>query len=132
MDHTEIQTRINAIPQIMGAKGLVSPDARFELRANMQCHVMLTWHDKPGGFVWDECRTFPADSVEHAFDAALAFIASMPTIEETNFKRFAAALGEAIELGQKAGIDVKFVNPLVEAMERLSANIITHQPEVEA
>jgi hypothetical protein len=44
-------------------------------------------------------------------------------------KEFMTALSDVIELGRQNGIEVDFVNPLVDTMRRLSENILTDQRE---
>lgn len=46
---------------------------------------------------------------------------------QRTLRAFMEKLGDVIDLGKSEGIEVSFVNPLVETMKRLSENIITHQ-----
>lgn len=126
MDTTEIQKRIDSMPAAMSEKGKRLPDAAFELRANAASHLTLR-SAKPGAHWADDWHYVRADTLEEILDAADLWIATLPTAEETRMKEFMTALSDVIELGKKSGVEVEFVNPLVDTMRRLSTNIITDQ-----
>ncbi|KEA07516.1 hypothetical protein [Rhizobium rhizogenes] len=122
----DVQQRINAMPAAMSAKGLRNPVARFSIVANEELQAYLSWDDKKTSYgskyEWVKSKT-PA-GVLNKMDA---FIAKLPSPEETRMKEFMGALSDVIELGRQNGIEVDHVNPLVETMRRLSENIITDQ-----
>lgn len=126
MDTTEIQKRIDIMPAAMLAKGKRIPDAEFRLRANAGYDLVLQ-SAKPGAHWADDWHYVKADTIEELLDAADLWIATLPTAEEQRMKEFMTALSDVIELGKKSGVEVEFVNPLVETMRRLSKNIITDQ-----
>lgn len=126
MDTTEIQKRIDAMPAAMAEKGKRMPDAQFRLRANA-CSDITLQSAKPGAVWADDWHYIKGNTIEEALDAADLWIATLPTAEEQRMKEFMNALSDVIELGRKSGIEVEFVNPLVETMRRLSTNIITDQ-----
>jgi len=128
MNTIEIQQIINTMPARMSAKGLREPAVEFSLRANVSLQVMLKW--KKGGGVYDHhYEWLCADSPREALDKAEAFIAALPSAEETKRNNFLTALGKVIDLGRETGIEVEFVNPLVETMKRISENAITYRQE---
>lgn len=124
----EVQKRIDAMPAAMSAKGLRKPEATFSIRANSEIYVYLRWDDKKtaygSAYHRPEGKT-PAEMLDNAD----AFIAGLPSPEETRMKEFMTALSDTIELGRQNGIEVDFVNPLVDTMRRLSENILTDQRE---
>lgn len=126
MDTKEIQTRLDALPSAMAAKGKRLPDVQFRLRANASFDITLQ-SAKPGAVWADDWHYIKGDSIEEALDAADLWIKTLPTAEEARMKEFMTALSDVIELGRKSGVEVDFVNPLVETMKRLSSNIITDQ-----
>lgn len=128
----EIQKRIDAMPSRMAAKGLCLCNADFTAPANQQIYVLLHFAFDPLALISKEYRFFRGDNAAVAMAGADMFIDSLPSIEEANRNAFAKALGHAIELGQKNGVDVTFVNPLVEAMKQLSENALTFVPDVSA
>lgn len=128
MKAAEIQKRIDAIQVALAAKGKRAANARFDISAHSEPNITLAWQ-KPGSdqycdrdykfFRDGDCKTILAD--------ADAFIAALPTAEETKMRDFMASLGSVIELGRKNGIEVDFLNPLTETMKRLSKNALTDQ-----
>lgn len=131
MDTKEIQKRVNALSKAMLGKGLREPVARLEIESNlMTFEVMLRWKDvtKPdSGYSSGEYKFFKKKSPELGFDEADAFVAAMPSAEETRTKQFMGALANVIDLGKSNGIDVEFLNPLQATMKKLSENILTDQ-----
>ncbi len=127
MNVEEIQQRIDAMPARMSAKGLKFPDARFALSANEAAFISLTW-SRPKHGTDDSYKIFRINgTIADAVTEADGFIANLPTAEETKQREFMSALGGIIELGRENGIEVAYVNPLVETMKRLSENVLTHQ-----
>lgn len=124
----DIQKRIDAMPAAMNAKGLREPEAAFSISANSEISAYLRWTDKKRAYgsryEWVKGKT-PAEIL----DKMDAFIAALPSPDETRKKEFMTALSDVIELGRQNGIEVDFVNPLVDTMRRLSENIITDQRE---
>jgi hypothetical protein len=124
----DVQARINTMPAAMNAKGLRNPDAKFSISANAELAAHLGWDDKKTAYgskyEWIKGKT-PSE-ILRKMDA---FIAALPSPDETRMKEFMTALSDVIELGRQNGIEVDFVNPLVDTMRRLSENILTDQRE---
>lgn len=128
MQTEAIQLRLNAIPARMSAKGLREPEVRFTLSANVAPCVTLSWKKNQEKHSYDRTYEYPKAKTDAAMlDAADAFITALPSAEETKTKAFLTSLAAVIELGRENGIEVAYVNPLVETMKRLSSNIITDQ-----
>ena len=128
MNTNEIQQIINAMPARMSAKGLREPAVEFSLSANVSPQVMLRWKKEGDGYD-NHYQWIKAESPREALDKAEAFIAALPSAEETKRNNFLTALGKVIDLGRETGIEVEFVNPLVETMKRISENAITYRQE---
>lgn len=126
MNTTEIQKRIDVMPAAMAAKGKRLADVEFSLCANTESRIALK-SAKPGAHWADDWHWIKGTAPSEMLSQADAWIAALPTSEETRMKEFMTALSDVIELGRKSGVEVEFVNPLVETMKRLSSNIITDQ-----
>ncbi|RVN04076.1 hypothetical protein [Sinorhizobium meliloti] len=126
MNPTEIQKRIDTMPAAMSAKGKRLPGAEYRIAANEASSIMLRFA-KPGSNWADEYHYVKGKTPSELLANADAWIAALPTAEEARMKEFMTALSDVIELGRKSGVEVEFVNPLVETMKRLSSNIITDQ-----
>lgn len=126
MTADEIQSRVNALSGAMLLKGLAKPDPSMNIHANKQPFIHLQWADarETYGTAYHIER---GDTVADAFELADAFLAAMPDAEQRKLHEFMGALGKVIDLGRENGIEVGYVNPLVDTMKRLSENIITHE-----
>ena len=124
----EIQERLDALAASMLAKGLVQPKAAVWFESLVEPKVTLHWEDmrRPKGIYQTINEYFRKGSLTEKFDAAAAFVAALPSAEETKLQDFMSALGNVIDMGRANGIDVAYVNPLSETMKKLSENIITH------
>lgn len=121
----EIQDRVDALSAAMLAKALPQPSASFSVDSDMQPRLNLSWHSKTRFRDYE----FFSGTVAEMLEKAEAFIVALPTPERVRMKAFMASLGETIELGKKADVDVEeFVNPLVLLMQQLSKNALTHAP----
>ena len=121
------------MPAAMTAKGKVKPTVTFIMGGNEEAHMGLQWDrgacdlpDRLGSKVYTIVKGV---GVQEKIDNADAIIAGLPSIEEARMAEFTNLLAQTIEMGKAHGIDVQFVNPLTEAMKRLSENALTHQPE---
>ena len=66
-------------------------------------------------------------SLDEKIADAYAWIAAQPTRKTRDLHEFMAALGRVIDKGRALDVPVDFLNPLTDAMKRLSANIITKE-----
>jgi hypothetical protein len=64
------------------------------------------------------------DWLELAIQDAQAWISDIPSPEEREHLQFTAALGRLIDQGRDLGIEVDFLNPLTQMMERLATNAL--------
>ena len=126
MTIADVQKRVDAMPAALSAKGVKWPSADFTIRGNEAPQGYISW-PKEGRFTGNEYKFFRADTAAEILDAMEGHIAGLPAIEEACMKEFMTALSDVIELGRQNGIDVEFINPLTEAMKRLSSNILTDQ-----
>lgn len=131
MNTTEIQKRVDALSKAMLAKGLREPVAKLGIESNLKTvEIMLRWKDvtKPdGAYSSGEYKWFKGKAPELSLDEADAFVAAMPSAEETRARQFMGALANVIDLGKSNGIEVEFLNPLQATMKKLSENILTDQ-----
>ncbi len=129
MDVNEIQRRLDVMIPAMLGKGKREPDATVFINANAEPSVMLKWKrtaaDPVTLYGSSDVTNFLTGALPEILHNADQLIANLPTPEEARMAEFTAQLAATIELGKSNGIDVQFVNPLVEAMKRLSENAIT-------
>ena len=120
---------INPMPAMLSAKGKAQPTAQLRIEANARISVAFSWVKDGRSFDWDrEYEVFVGDTVTETVTKALSFINDLPDISTARLHKFMGQLGKLIDDGREVGIDVDYLNPLVETMKRLSENAITHQP----
>lgn len=124
MHTAEIQGRVDAIATRMTAAGLRRVEATAEIIAHRQVRVVLSYTPASAGL--SDYQFFRADTMTEALDAADAWVAALPSPEELKRQEFLNSLAATIEIGRQNGIDVAFVNPLIEQMKALSENAIEH------
>lgn len=124
METDKIQERIDAIAKGMQAKALPQPGADFAIRAHQDPQVTLRWKtdDIYNGY------HFLNGPIETVLAEAEAYVAALPSPEETRMNAFLSALGKAVELGKTNNIDVEYVSPLMALMKKLSKNALQHKP----
>lgn len=120
---------INPMPAMLSAKGKVKPTAQLRIEANAGIHAVFSWVKDGQSQDWDrEYEVFVGGTVTEAVTKALSFINDLPDASTARLHKFMGQLGKLIDDGRDVGIDVDYLNPLVETMKRLSKNAITHQP----
>ena len=62
--------------------------------------------------------------IEQALIDAANWIDAIPSRDERDHEQFTAALGRLIDQGRDLGIEVDFLNPLTQMMERLATNAL--------
>lgn len=72
----------------------------------------------------DEMFSSEDDWMVQALQDAQAWICDIPSPEEREHQQFTAALGRLIDRGRDLGIEVDFLNPLTQMMERLATNAL--------
>jgi tRNA C32,U32 (ribose-2'-O)-methylase TrmJ len=67
------------------------------------------------------------ESLDTALREIQEWVTNVKPEEERKREEFLASLGRLIDRGRSIGIEVDFLNPLVESMRQLSENILTDQ-----
>ena len=125
----DIYAAINPLPAMLAEKGKVSPEVDARIEANAGISISMNWRKPHTNNDWEknyEC--FLGDDFAKALRKATSFIKALPTAEQAKLHHFMNKLGKLIDAGKADGIDVDYLNPLLDSMKRLSENVITHQP----
>lgn len=127
MDTNDIQKRIDAASRAAISKGMITPSVEFRIVSEADAGARIFWAKDETSFYQDESKGINGEDMPAVLDAIDAWIASRPSPQEAKLRAFMDRLDEVIDLGRKSGIEVAFVNPLVETMKRLSENALTFQ-----
>lgn len=129
MHTSEIQTAVDQLYEHLHEKTKVN-SITFTLQYAVVSPCLTISYNPKFSEDWNDNKyqSFYGDPQTILADAA-AWAQAMPIRAENERQAYLERLAEAVEYGRRVGIDEVLVNPLVEAMKRLSENIITHQPE---
>lgn len=129
MNPTEIKFEAGRISTLCADKGYYNPkivvyvnwigyDLTINLFYRVDAHSPQV--DK---FFHGSCEA----GIEALFVEAEQHVASLPSIDDAKRDAFIAAVGKLIDQGREIGVEVDFLNPLVEMMGKLSSNILTKE-----
>jgi hypothetical protein len=123
-----IHAAINPMPAMLARKGKVKPEVEFKIEANAGFSIIMGWKKPYTNNEWEkEYQCFLGDDVATAVGKAMSFIEELPTAEQAKLHHFMGKLGKLIDAGKSGGIDVDYLNPLIDSMKRLSENVLTYQ-----
>ena len=126
----DIYAAINPLPAMLSAKGKVNPDTTFMVSANANITIHMSWKRPFASNDWEtDCKSFSGETFEGSLEKAMAFINKLPSAEQAKLHHFMGKLGKLIDIGKDEGINVDYLNPLLDTMKRLSENVITYKPE---
>lgn len=126
MNVTEIQQAIDSIAGTLAEKVKVQ-DVYFAVTCYQHPRLVISYNPKfSDDWNDNQYQTFYGDTRTILADTA-AWVQAQPPKASREREAYLTRLADAVEYGRKIGIDDALVNPLVEAMKRLSANIITKQ-----
>lgn len=128
----DIYTAINPLPAMLSAKGKIKPEVTLHIEANASLTIFMSWDKRHASYSYErEYKSHLGETFQQALDKAIEFIKKLPSAEQAKLHEFMGKLGKLIDAGKEDGIQVEYMNPLIDSMKRLSENVITHQPAVE-
>lgn len=125
----DIYAAINPLPAMLADKGKVVPEVEFRIEANAGINISMSWRKPYSNNDWDkkyEC--FLGKDFPEALRKAADFIKALPSADQAKLHHFMGKLGNLIDAAKSDGIEVDYLNPLLDTMKRLSENVITYKP----
>lgn len=123
MTYEEIQKAVNEISKMLTDRGIQHHLCDFTVGANKEADFYISSHEKI--FEGSSSKLIKGESPQDILEKAKEFVMELPNKEDRNKQAFMAELASLIDKGKYLGIDVEFLNPLIEQMRSLSENIIT-------
>ena len=123
MTPQEISARLIAIHSVIVDRFEAQPAISPSLWVNDRGRAMVVMYRDYNGGDYNLKEVY-ASTFEEALDAADAFLAALPPINESRRREWMKDLGRHIDKGREIGIETEFLNPLAETMQRLSKNAI--------
>lgn len=128
----DIYAAINPLPAMLSEKGKVRPEVIVMIYANDKLCIYMNWKKPYAANDWEmESEVLNGDTFEDAEAKAIAFINDLPSAKDAKLHHFMGKLGHLIDAGKDEGIDLDYLNPLLDTMKKLSENVITYKPEPE-
>ena len=125
----DIYAAINPLPTRLLDKGKARAVVEMKIEANAGISIAMKWKKYGAVSDWEnEHQCFLGDNFDQALSKAIAFINGLPSAEQDRLQQFMGKLGKLIDIGKDEGINVDYLNPLLDTMKRLSENVITYQP----
>lgn len=125
----DIYAAINPLPALLSEKGKSRPEVIVMINANAGLSIYMNWRKPYSNNDWEtECEVFRGETFDAAHAKAVSFIKDLPSASDAKLHHFMGKLGNLIDAGKDEGIDLDYLNPLLDTMKRLSENVITYQP----
>lgn len=118
----QMQTVLDSLATNMLGKGLKAPDVHYVIRSNTKGYFYFTWINDA-----DQCQSkfiHQESDLDELILNAHRFVRNIPPKAERDLATYRKAVADAIDLGNKLGIEAAQINPLRVAMEKLSSNIL--------
>lgn len=129
---SEIYKNCLAVEQLMTSRGFHRPEVAlfvnfFAGRPYCLKVEMRTTEDYSSSIsIYPDVQS--EDEIFSLFEQARTWVATQKNPETIRKEQFIAALGRVIDEGNALGLDIDFMNPLVESMKALSTNILEYHP----
>lgn len=122
MNVDELQEKLDGLTRAMMDKGLAKPEAVGFFRYAAEPMVWLNWCDEVDAH---KAVHFHHGTLSERLDAAAAHIAALPSADERSRDTALRLIAAAADFCTANGFPADFINPLTDAMKRLSENAIT-------
>lgn len=132
MKTDEIQRRLDVMVSAMVGKGKAMPTVYLSLNGMAEPSLSLGWKKRGARNDYDKDYTgLRGSDIGPLLANAEQVIQDLPALADELLAEFTTQLAATIEMGRGIGINAEFINPLTEAMKRLSENAITYVSDEE-
>jgi hypothetical protein len=125
MNASDILREITRLEKLLADKGFTAP--KIEISVGFSIRELTANICYKAGY--DVQYKFIHIEADDGFEALIAdtedYINGLKSVAEIQKDTFIASVGRLIDQGREIGVEVEFLNPLVEMMGKLSSNILT-------
>lgn len=129
MTPVEILRESNRLEKVLVEKGFNSPKIEISIGFSVRELTANVQYKAGGNPQYKFIHLEALDGFEALFVATEEYINKIPSVLQIRQDAFLASVGRLIDEGKEIGIQLDFLNPLTDMMNKLSSNIITHQPQ---
>ena len=135
MTPTEIYNECLKIEALMTSRGFLRPEVAFFVNFFGGKPYSLKVEMRTTESYDSSISTYPdvqsEDEIPDLFAEAREWVAAQKNPKTLRREQFIANLGRVIDEGNSLGLEVEFMNPLVESMRKLSENVLEFKPAAE-
>lgn len=132
---SEIYTECLAIEQLMTSRGFMRPEVAFFVNFFGGKPYSLKVEMRTNESYESAISTYPdvqsEDEIPALFEKARLWVSEQKDPKTLRREQFIASLGRVIDEGNSLGLEVEFMNPLVDSMRKLSENILEYKAAAE-
>jgi hypothetical protein len=133
MTPSEIHAECLSVEQLMTSRGFHRPEVAFfinffagkDFSLKVEMRTSESWESSIS--IFPDVQT--EGEIPHLFEKAREWVAAQKPPKELRKEQFIASLGRVIDEGNALGLEVDFMNPLVESMRKLSENVLEYKPK---
>lgn len=130
MTPAELKDKCKSYEDAINGKGYVSTRVYLTINWLYENSTVVCIQHRTGGFSTEHSeyiRCNIEDGWDAVFGKVVKYIEGLKSVEDMKREEFITAVGRLIDQGRDVGIEVDFLNPLTQMMEKLSSNIITKE-----
>lgn len=135
MTPSDIYKNCLAIEALMTSRGFLRPEVAFFVNffggKPYSLKIEMRTTQDYNSAISDYPDVQSEEEIFKLFEHARNWVAKQKTPKEIRQDQFLASLGRVIDEGNALGLDVEFMNPLVESMRKLSENVLEYRPAAE-
>ena len=127
MNASDILFEINRLENLLTDKGFTA--AKIEISVGFSTRELTAniAYKAGNSHEYQFIHTLAKDGFETLIQDTEDYINGLKSVAEIQKDNFIASVGRLIDQGREIGVEVDFLNPLVEMMGKLSSNIITKE-----
>jgi hypothetical protein len=129
MTPAELKGKCKSYETAINGKGYVLARVYLTINWLYEDNTVVCVQHRTGGYSTEHSEYIRCDLAEGwatVLGKVEKYIDGLKSVEDKKREEFVAAVGRLIDQGRDIGIEVDFLNPLTQMMEKLSSNIITH------
>ena len=125
---TDIQAKLAELVAAMVEKGVVTPEADLTIKGGgANSHVTFWSSMNTPAFDGEYLTHVGGGTPAEALTAAAAYIAALPSPEETVTRTYLRKVADAVDYAKENGVDDEYVTPLRGVTCAMTDNLLTDQ-----
>lgn len=124
MNATDILREITRLEKLLTSKGFTAPKIEISVGFSTRELTANISYKAGGSSEYQFIHIEALDGFESLIQDTEDYINGLKSVAEIQRDAFVASVGRLIDQGREIGVEVEFLNPLVDMMGKLSHNIL--------